>query len=1354
MLNASVANALNGGSQTFWDNSILNANTADAISENAWLVFMDNSILNVNVANAISGGMLQFFDNSVLNASEANALNGGSQYFYKNSILNASVANAINNGFQDFYGGSSLNASAANAISGGQQNFRGDSRSGRLNASVSNAISGGKQFFYGESMLNATAANAISGGYQQFNDKSALNASAEYAIGGGSQFFMGDATLNASVANAIRGGEQMFLSSWFNDKGSGRLNASASNAISGGKQFFYDGSMLNATAVNAISGGRQEFFDNAKLNASAANVISGGEQIFRNNSILNATAANAISDHPLTRFYYQTFYDSSTLNASAAYAVSGGRQQFFGKSVLNATAGYAVSGGYQMFQDDSTLNAFARNAVSGGDQSFYGRSVLNASVANAVIGGGQGFWGNSVLNATATDAISGGKQSFYGNSVLNASASNAISGGSYFFAEGGTLNVLADNALGNKVKINFGAEDGVVGWGILRLNAYNTVIGGINNTVTKCIGIGSDCADTYLGVIRNDGAMDAVLTVDTSIKGDSDFSGFVQDGSGSGKLGLRKTGDNVLVLSGITTYSGDTTVDGGTLQFGNGTSAGRHNLGGKINVLAGELVIKAPAAVSVAQGVRFSDKTTLSIAANTNTPSLQADHLSLGKDVTFNLRGIYDASQLDKVLISTNKGIDGDFAKILIGGFNGTVDYLTLNTRKSDDGRQYLASYGLSWTAANNLAHGTFTINNADDNFDIGIVLRDQAPNAALGWDGKSLSKAGAGTLILSANNTYTGGTTISAGTLQIGDSGTTGSIIGDVTNNGTLSFNRRDNATFAGRVTGSGTLRQIGKGTLNLNGDNSGFSGLTKVEAGTLIVGSGDAYARAVLGGSVEVLDGGTLGGVGAVGSGAGSKLRIADGGTLAAGNSIGTLTVDGDLIFEKGAKLKVEVDPQGKDADLVRVTGDATLNGGSVVHIGANGKYQLRSTYTILTAGGKLSGKFDKVKSDFAFLDPKLLYDYGVGKVDLELVRNSVDFDAMAGTPNQIATAYAIDSMGLAAGHAVYDAIAQLPANTELIRNSFDQLSGEIHASAKTTLIEDSRLLRDAATERIRAMARVAAPTSAWAQGMGTWSHINSDGNAGRLHYNTGGFVAGVDTVAADHWRLGVLAAYSNTSFKARARASSGSSNNYSLGLYGGRSWEIAGGKLGLRSGLAYTLHDMKTSRLAAIPGFKDTLSGDYRGTTLQAYADVGYGLENSWGNLEPFANLAYIRFRSNGFAEQGGAAALDAGSQNTSTSFTTIGLRTVNQLALGGKSATVRGALGWRHAFGDSAPLSTQAFSAGEAFTVAGAPIVKNSALLETSLDLRLSTSTTLSFAYQGQLGMDAKQHSVKANLLVRF
>ncbi|MFC7287503.1 autotransporter domain-containing protein [Herminiimonas glaciei] len=1379
VLNLSAANAVNGdrGQQLFYEHSILNANVADVFGDGAQLSFLGNSVLNANAAKAISNGRQFFADKAVLNASVAEAISGGTQDFGGDAVLNASVAKAITGGAQTFSDNSTLNVTAANAITYGTLSFDGNSTlnayaanvssndtfmlfsdNSTLNAWAAYAISDGGFEFNNNSTLNASVEHAITGGYQIFYDNSTLNASAANAISGGRQTFLLDSVLNVSAAKAISGGRQTF-GEW---GASPILNASVAQAISGGEQRFRGNSMLNARAANAISGGEQEFFEDAKLNASVADAISGevtsssNRITFYDRSVLNASTASAVNgwiQHFMDKSAlnasaasavsggYQHFNDDSTLNVSASDGVSGGSQSFGDRSVLHAAVSKAVSGGWQSFRDTSTFNASAENALSGGNQVFKNSAVLKASVTNAVSGGHQEFEDTSVLNATVAYAVSGGLRSFSGSSVLNAYATHALSGGNYGLSQNSTLNVWADNALTNNIQLFFDAKNGDVG-GTLRLNGYSTVIGGLRHNLYSG------------GVVTNDGAADAVLTVDTSIKGDSYFAGLVQDGSGKGKLGLRKTGNNILVLSGSTTYTGDTTVDGGRLQFGDGKSAGRHDLGGKINVLAGELAINTPTAVNVAQGVSLSDKTTLSIVANSNTPSLQADRLSIGKDVTFNLRGISDASQLDKVLISTDNGIDGDFAQVLIGGFKGTVDYLTLNTRKSDDGRRYLAIYGLSWTAANNLAHGTFTLKDASDNFDIGIVLRDQAPNAARGWDGKSLTKAGAGTLVLSADNTYTGGTTISAGTLQIGNGGTTGSIIGDVTNNGTLSFNRRDHTTFAGRITGSGMLRQIGKGTLNLNGDNSGFSGLTRVEAGTLIVGSSDAYAQARLGGAVEVLDGGTLGGVGTIGSGAGSKLRIAEGGALAAGNSIGTLTVDGDLVFEKGAKLKVEVDPHGKDADLVRVTGDATLNGGSVVHIGANGKYQLRSTYTILTAGGKLSGKFDEVKSDFAFLAPKLLYDYGAGKVDLELVRNSVEFATMGGTPNQIATAYAIDSMGMAAGHAVYDAIAKLPANSELIRASFDQLSGEIHASAKTTLIEDSRLLRDAATERIRTVDGFAAATSAWVQGLGAWSHINSDGNAGRLHYNTGGFVAGVDAAVADQWRLGMLAAYSNTSFNARTRASSGSSDNYSLGLYGGRRWDIADGKLGLRSGLAYTLHDMKTSRQVAIPGFRDAVGSNYRAATLQVYADVGYGIDNRWGNFEPFVNLAYIRFRSNGFAERGGAAALDAGSQNTSTSFTTVGLRAVNQLALGGKSATVRGALGWRHAFGNSTPLSTQAFSAGDAFTVAGVPVAKNSALLETSLDLRLSSSTTLSFAYQGQLGMDAKQHSVKANLLVKF
>src|SRR4029077_8465931 len=82
-----------------------------------------------------------------------------------------------------------------------------------------------------------------------------------------------------------------------------------------------------------------------------------------------------------------------------------------------------------------------------------------------------------------------------------------------------------------------------------------------------------------------------------------------------------------------------------------------------------------------------------------------------------------------------------------------------------------------------------------------------------------SLTQAGSGTLILSGANTYSGGTTISAGTLQIGNGGTTGSIVGDVTDNGVLAFNRSDSITFAGNISGSGSVLLMGTGTVALTG-------------------------------------------------------------------------------------------------------------------------------------------------------------------------------------------------------------------------------------------------------------------------------------------------------------------------------------------------------------------------------------------------------------------------------------------------------------------------------------------------------------------------------------------------------
>jgi autotransporter-associated beta strand protein len=102
-----------------------------------------------------------------------------------------------------------------------------------------------------------------------------------------------------------------------------------------------------------------------------------------------------------------------------------------------------------------------------------------------------------------------------------------------------------------------------------------------------------------------------------------------------------------------------------------------------------------------------------------------------------------------------------------------------------------------------------------------------------------SLTQTGTGTTILTGANTYTGTTTISAGTLQIGNGGTTGSIAGNIVDNAALRFNRSDTLTYGGVISGTGSLTQAGTGTTILTGANT-YTGGTTISAGTLQIGNG----------------------------------------------------------------------------------------------------------------------------------------------------------------------------------------------------------------------------------------------------------------------------------------------------------------------------------------------------------------------------------------------------------------------------------------------------------------------------------------------------------------------------------
>ena len=215
------------------------------------------------------------------------------------------------------------------------------------------------------------------------------------------------------------------------------------------------------------------------------------------------------------------------------------------------------------------------------------------------------------------------------------------------------------------------------------------------------------------------------------------------------------------------------------------------------------------------------------------------------------------------------------------------------------------------------------------------------------------VNQVGSGTTILTANNSYTGGTTISAGVLQLGNGGTSGGITGDVVNNGALVFNRSNAVTFSGLISGIGSLTQTGNGTTILTGANS-YAGATMVNSGRLLV-NGDQSAAV---GTTSVASGAALGGTGTIGG----DVTIANGGILAPGDDTepGTLGINGNLSLAGGAILNYDFGQSnvvgGPLNDLVNVAGDLTLGGTLNVATSGGGSFD-PGIYRVINYNGTLT-------------------------------------------------------------------------------------------------------------------------------------------------------------------------------------------------------------------------------------------------------------------------------------------------------------------------------------------------------------------------------------------------------------
>ncbi|EBW5401696.1 fibronectin-binding autotransporter adhesin ShdA [Salmonella enterica subsp. enterica serovar Southampton] len=464
-----------------------------------------------------------------------------------------------------------------------------------------------------------------------------------------------------------------------------------------------------------------------------------------------------------------------------------------------------------------------------------------------------------------------------GTGELTLSGDNGYSGGTTI--TGGTL--IADNA--DSLGTGAVANSGVLQVGEGELENTLSGSGSLVKTGTGELTLSGD--NSYSGGTT---ITDGTLTADHADSlgtGAVANSGVLQVGEGelentlSGSGSLVKTGTGELTLSGDNSYSGTTTITDGTLIAANVNALG----GGNIDN-SGTLMLDANGAFELANVTTHTGATTalaagstldagqltqengstlsIDLGAATDDAVITADSVTLGG--TLNVTGIgsvtdsWTPEAYTYTLIDSDSAITSDFDDLTIAGMNREdVDFLTIDGKVDEaDNTHYDLTASLSWYAdrdnATTDAHGTFTLSDPDGSFNVAATLTDVDDTLDPGsrWDGKSLTKEGAGTLLLSGDNDYSGGTTINEGTLVAAS--TTALGTGLVDNNATLVLDADGEVSAVGGITThSGATTQLALGTSLDLGD----SALIQQDGSTLNVElNSDSVQPLITGGSATL--------------------------------------------------------------------------------------------------------------------------------------------------------------------------------------------------------------------------------------------------------------------------------------------------------------------------------------------------------------------------------------------------------------------------------------------------------------------------------------------------------------------
>jgi autotransporter-associated beta strand protein len=805
---------------------------------------------------------------------------------------------------------------------------------------------------------------------------------------------------------------------------------------------------------------------------------------------------------------------------------------------------------------------------------------------------------------------------------------------------------------------------------------------------------------------------------------------------------LVKTGVGTLVLSGANTYSGGTTVNAGTLLVNSNSALG--DSAGGLSLQGGTL--KTSAAISSGRGVSLSgggtvdtngfDSTLSGVVGGTGAlTKTGAGVLSLSGANTYSGGTLVSGGSLG---VNSSQAL-GTGALILSGG--------ALRTQ---------GSFSDARAVTLGAAGGTFDTAGATAAFS-GVIV-----------GAGSLVKTSSGTLVLSGNNTYSGGTAINGGVLRAASDGNLGDSSGAISFNGGIlqtdqAFSSSRgvslgaqggsidtagfDASFSGAISGAGGLTKLGLGSLVLSGANA-YSGGTTVAAGTLKLGADNALPA---GGAVAVAAGAVLDLNGF--SQTSSLGPVVNGGRLELGS--------GRVVMDNGCQGSGTLALDLKAATTHLSGKNLALAGTTLVVRTARGNLPSdgQAFTPISDTAGALTGAFAAVVSPAAVSFVPAYSGNGV-----VLTANWVPFASLAANSNQAAAGTAAESLRLnPAGDAagVVESLYSLDAAG--VRSALDQI-GPVSLSAVTALVQaGAQAHSEALRRRASALTEMISSDAAAGAGDFPWglfaTGLSANGRSRACETQSGGSFSQNGAILGADRRLGGRAAAGLEAAFLRGHASIDSGGG-TVDADSARAGAYAAFRLGgLRAG-AYgsgALDFLSTRRGIDFGGLSRTAAAKPRGREFGAGGDAAYDVDaEDAGTFSPFAALDYGGFEVDGFTEDG-AGSLDLRLEP----WTSRWMRSDAGLRYSKRSGTEIGDCGislwaaWRRELMDPLRRIGAAWASGGGdFSVVTGDPDRDGAILGAEIFFDFDGQNGMRLGYSGEFRRHYNAHALSAGLQAKF